>query len=58
MKLVQYLVRGEQRLVSRHDLADLVKVSGGLEHAAHVLLVLLVSLYLSHQLRPVDDQLF
>ena len=50
-------MRGEQRLVSRHDLADLVEVPGRLKHAAHVLLVLLVSLYLAHQLRPVSHLL-
>ena len=39
-----YLVGRQQSLVARHYFADLVEVSGSLEHLAHVLMVLLVSL--------------
>ena len=48
---------GQQRLVARDDLADLVKVAGRLEHLVHVVVVLLVSLNVPDQLRLVRQQL-
>ena len=52
-----YVVGGQQRLVARNDLADLVKVAGRLEHLVHVVVVLLVSLNVPDQLRLVRQQL-